>query len=105
MKIAVVGCGAVGSFYAAKLAQTGLQVHFLLRSDYDVVRRDGVFIRSPEGDFRIRPHCARSPEDIGASNLVLIALKTTANDQFARLLPPLVSPATAVLTLQNGLGN
>jgi 2-dehydropantoate 2-reductase len=35
----------------------------------------------------------------------LIALKTTANDQFPKLLPPLVGEKTAVMTLQNGLGN
>ena len=61
VKIAVVGCGAVGSFYGAKLARAGHEVHFLLRSDYDVVRRQGVLIRSPEGDFQVRPHCARTP--------------------------------------------
>ena len=62
-------------------------------------------IHSPEGDFQVRPRCARRPEEIGPADLVLIGLKTTANDQFPRLLPPLVGPATAVLTLQNGLGN
>ena len=105
MKIAVVGCGAVGSFYGAKLAHAGQEVTFLLRSDYDVVRRDGVFVRSPQGDFRVRPSCGRSPDEIGAVDLVMIGLKTTANDQFPKLLPPLVSDKTAVLTLQNGLGN
>jgi 2-dehydropantoate 2-reductase len=105
VKIAVVGCGALGSYYGAKLCHAGQQVHFLLRSDYDVVRRRGVTIRSPEGDFNARPRCARSPEAIGVADLVLIGLKTTANDQFPRLLPPLVGPATAVVTLQNGLGN
>ncbi|HLH53970.1 MAG TPA: 2-dehydropantoate 2-reductase [Verrucomicrobiae bacterium] len=105
MKIAVVGCGAVGSFYGAKLARAGEEVHFLLRSDYDVVRRRGVQIRSPQGDFRVQPRCAVSPEQIGASDLVLIALKTTANDSFKTLLPPLTSPRTVLLTLQNGLGN
>src|SRR5438445_9599587 len=84
MKIAVVGPGAVGSFYGAKLAQTGQQLHFLLRSDYDAVRRDGVLIRSPQGDFRFQPQCARAGEEIGVSDLVLIALKTTANDQFPK---------------------
>ncbi len=105
MKIAVVGCGAVGSFYGAKLARAGHEVHFLLRSDYDVVRRQGVMIRSPEGDFRVRPRSARNPEEIGPAELVLIGLKATANDQFARLLPPLTGPTTILLTLQNGLGN
>ena len=105
MKVAVVGCGAVGSFYGAKLARAGHEVHFLLRSDYEAVRRNGVLIRSPQGDFRVRPKAARDPEDIGPSDLVLIGLKTTANGQFARLLPPLARKGTALLTLQNGLGN
>ena len=105
MKIAVVGCGALGSFYGAKLCQSGQDVHFLLRSDYEVVRRNGVTVRSVDGDFHVQPHCARTPDEIGACDLVLIGLKTTANDQFPKLLPPLVGPHTVVLTLQNGLGN
>src|SRR3954467_4295808 len=105
MRIAVVGCGAVGSFYGAKLAHAGQDVHFVLRSDYETVRRHGVHIRSPQGDLRARPGCAKSPEEIGAVDLILIGLKTTANDQFPKLLPALVSEKTAVLTLQNGLGN
>lgn len=105
VKIAVVGPGAVGCFYGAKLARAGQEVHFLLRSDYDAVRRNGVLIRSLQGDFRARPKCARKPEDIGIADLIIIALKTTANDQFPNLLPPLARPASIVLTLQNGLGN
>jgi 2-dehydropantoate 2-reductase len=105
MKIAVVGCGALGSFYGAKLCQAGHQVPFLLRSDFDVVRRDGVWIESAEGNFQVRPECARQAEDIGPSELVLICLKTTANHVLPQLLPPLAGPETAFLTLQNGLGN
>src|SRR5438874_1089222 len=105
MKIAVVGCGALGTFYGAKLAAAGHEAHFLLRSDYEVVRRQGVEIRSEEGSFHVWPHAALDPVDIGTADLVLVGLKTTANDQFAKLLPPLVGPPTVVLTLQNGLGN
>lgn len=105
MKIAVVGCGAVGSYYGALLSRAGEDVHFLLRSDYSVVRQNGVHIHSPRGDFTARPQAAVAPEEIGPSNLVVIALKTTANAAFARLLPPLVGSQTALLTLQNGLGN
>jgi 2-dehydropantoate 2-reductase len=105
MKIAVVGCGALGSFYGAKLARAGHEVHFLLRSDFEAVRRKGVSIRSLQGDFRVQPKCARQSEQIGVSELVLIGLKTTANHEFPHLLPPLVGPATAIMTLQNGLGN
>jgi 2-dehydropantoate 2-reductase len=105
VKIAVVGCGAVGSFYGAKLAHAGRQVHFLLRSDLAAVRRHGLRVRSPQGDFRLQPKCAATPEEIGPSDLVVVGLKTTANFEFPKLLPPLVGPQTVLLTLQNGLGN
>ena len=105
MKIAVVGCGAVGSYYGAMLSRAGHDVHFLLRSDYEAVRHGGVQIQSPAGDFQAWPHCATAPPEIGISDVVLIALKTTANSQFAELLPPLVGAGTMVVTLQNGLGN
>jgi 2-dehydropantoate 2-reductase len=105
MKVAVVGCGAVGSFYGAQLGRAGHEVHFLLRSDFDIVRRKGVSIRSPQGNFHVQPKAARAPAEIGPSHLVLIGLKTTANDQLPHLLPPLLGPKSAVLTLQNGLGN
>ena len=105
MKIAVVGCGAVGSYYGAMLSRAGQDVHLLLRSDFDVVRLNGLTIRSIKGDFHVQPQCARAPGEIGVCDVLLIGLKTTANDQFPQLLPPLVGPATAVITLQNGLGN
>ncbi len=105
MKIGVVGCGAVGSFYGARLSRAGGEVHFLLRSDYAAVRESGVCIRSVDGDFVAHPRAAASPGAIGICDLVVIALKTTANDCFEELLPPLVGPATWILTLQNGLGN
>jgi 2-dehydropantoate 2-reductase len=105
MKIAVVGCGALGSYYGARLCRGGHEVHFLLRSDYDAVRKNGVTVRSAEGDFNVRPICALDPAEIGPAELVLIGLKTTANHVLPRLLPPLTGPETAVLTLQNGLGN
>jgi 2-dehydropantoate 2-reductase len=105
MKIGVVGSGAVGSYYGAKLWQSGQAVHFLLRSDFDVVRRDGMSIQSPVGSFHLRPACANNPKSIGTCDLVLIGLKTTANYEFPNLLPPLIGRETVILTLQNGLGN
>lgn len=105
MKIAVVGCGAVGSYYGARLSMAGHDVHFLLRSDYDVVKAHGVQVLTADGEFTARPKCAREPKDIGVVDLVVIGLKTTANSRFAELITPLIGPSTAILTLQNGLGN
>ncbi len=105
MKIGVVGCGALGSFYGARLLRAGTDVWFLLRSDYPRVREHGLRIQSVDGDFEVRPQCARQPAEIGVCDVVLIGLKTTANPEFPRLIPPLTGPQTLVVTLQNGLGN
>ena len=104
-KIGVVGCGAVGGFYGAKLCRAGRHVHFLLRSDYGAIRKNGLRIRSGDGDFCVHPTAAREPGEIGPCDLVIVALKSTANHRLGELLPPLVGKHTALLTLQNGLDN
>lgn len=106
--IAIVGAGALGTYYGARLAQLGKAVHFLLRSDYDHVRAHGLTIESRDGDFSLGPdqiHVHRDPATVGPVDLVLIALKATANDQYEPLVRPLLGDHTSVLTLQNGLGN
>lgn len=105
MKTAVVGCGAVGSFYGAKICKTGEPVHFLIRSDWEAVAQNGVRIISDEGNVLAQPLLALAPEEIGPVELVLVALKSTANHRFKELIEPLVGPDTAIVTLQNGLGN
>jgi 2-dehydropantoate 2-reductase len=105
MKIGVIGAGALGGFYGGKLCRTGEDVHFLLRGDYEAVKSNGLRIQSAEGDFTVYPHAHDTPEAIGPCDLVLVALKTTANEFFAELITPLVGKHTAILCLQNGLGN
>src|SRR5271156_840625 len=107
-KIAVVGTGAVGGYYGARLAQHGLDVHFLLRSDYDAIAQRGWEIQSVDGDFSLSPgqmRVYRNVQEMPGVDLVVVALKTTSNDQFAALIGPLLREKTFILTLQNGLGN
>lgn len=106
-RIAVVGSGAVGCYYGGKLARFGREVHFLMRSDLDHVRKKGLRILSKQGDFHLpKVLCHADPAEIGPVDLVLIALKTTANAALDTLLPPLLKPdgSTMLMTLQNGLG-
>jgi 2-dehydropantoate 2-reductase len=106
--IAIVGAGAVGGYYGARLAQHGHDVHFLLRGDYAAVRRNGWVIRSCDGDFTIPAdsvHAYDDPHRMPAADLVIVTLKTTHNGQYEPLIRPLVKQGTAMLTLQNGLGN
>ncbi len=106
MKIAIVGSGAVGCYYGTRLLQSGNDVRFLMRSDLETVRREGLRITSPDGDVHLKDVPAfGSTEEMGPVDLVIIALKTTANDVLPTLIPPLLGSETILLTLQNGLGN
>ncbi|MEM9481276.1 MAG: 2-dehydropantoate 2-reductase [Verrucomicrobiota bacterium] len=105
-RIAVVGSGAVGGYYGAKLAQHGSEVHFLLRSDLEHVRANGLVVKSVRGDFHLAEvHAAGKTTEIGKCDLVIIALKATANESLKTHIPPLLGENTILLTLQNGLGN
>lgn len=102
---AVLGGGALGGFYGARLQQVGFEVHFLLRRDYDHVRQKGLIIDSIDGDFCLPSVRAYpSAEQMPACDVVLLALKTTHNYLLPKLLPTLVKPGGVVLVLQNGLG-
>ena len=108
LRIAVVGTGAVGGYYGAKLAYYGRDVHFLIRSEEErvAVRRFGLQVKSRLGNFRVAKVAAyASTAEIGPCDLVLITLKATANAALPELLPPLIGPDTLLLTMQNGLGN
>ncbi len=106
MRIAIVGAGAVGLFYGARLHVVGHEVHFLVRGDYEVLCRDGLKIESEELPLHLpEVRAATTSSGIGPVDGVIITLKSTSNEALSVLLPPLLGPETWVLTLQNGLGN
>ena len=106
MKIAIVGTGALGGWYAGLLAEAGHEVHCLARSDHETINRDGLTLRH-KGTQRVVRVASATPEaaSIGPCDLVVVTLKSTSNDALPRLLGPLLGPATLVITLQNGMGN
>lgn len=106
LRISIVGSGAIGSYYGAKLAQAGRDVHFLMRGDLAHVRRNGLTVRGEGENFTVANiNCYNSTKEIGPSDLVLIAVKATSNQEIVDLIPPLLHEHTMLLTLQNGLGN
>jgi len=105
MKYGVIGTGAVGGYYGGLLCRHGVDTHFLLHSDYDHVAAEGLRVDSKDGDFRLTDiSIYRRPEDMPRCDVVLIALKTTANDVLAAILPQVAKPGGSVVMLQNGLG-
>jgi len=106
LRIAVVGTGAIGSFYGGKLAVGGRDVHFLVRGGFDQIKRSGIRIRGKKEKFHVaNAQVYQTLTEIGPCDLVLIALKATNNDTMLEVIPPLLHRDTILLTLQNGLGN
>ncbi|MGF2033813.1 MAG: putative 2-dehydropantoate 2-reductase [Nostoc sp. CmiVER01] len=101
---AILGTGALGGFYGAKLQKAGLDVHFLLKSDYEYVSKSGLLIESKDGDFTLtQVNAYNDIEKMPRCDVVVIALKTTQNHLLPQMLPPLVRDDGVVLVLQNGL--
>ena len=105
-RIAIVGSGAIGTYYGTRLALAGGDVRFLLRADYEAVRQRGTLrVNLRDGIHELkRAQVFRTTAEISLVDLVIVTLKTTANAALTDLLPPLLGPDTAILTLQNGLG-
>ena len=71
-------------------------------------RQNGLHVKSADGDFDLYPPALRvyrQAGDMPRCDLVVITLKTTANEFYQPLIAPLLKDDTIVLTLQNGLGN
>lgn len=104
-RIAIVGTGALGGYYGARLMRAGNDVHFLVRSHRAALMARGLRVKTPTERFQVKKiQTHATSEDIGPSDLVIVSVKATANFALAKLLPPLMGPNTLVLTLQNGLG-
>ena len=104
-KVAIVGAGAVGGYYGGLMAKHGVDMHFLVRSDFDVAKRDGFTLTRKGETFSLPVQVYSQAVDLGVCDWVIITLKSTANAQLPDLLKPLVGEGTKLLTLQNGFGN
>ena len=105
MRYGVIGTGAIGGFYGAKLARAGLEVHFLLHKDYEFVRDNGLRVDSCDGSFRLEQvNAYKQTTDMPACDVVLVCLKSVNNHQLKTLLPPLLKDDTMVVMIQNGIG-
>jgi 2-dehydropantoate 2-reductase len=104
MRIAIVGSGAVGGYYGARLARAGHHVTFIARGAHlRAIQARGLLIWSPLGDFVVHAPATSEPEQVGPVDLVLFAVKSYDNDSVLPRLQSLCGPSTIVLTLQNGV--
>ena len=105
MRYGIIGTGAIGGYYGAKLARAGQEVHFLLRSDYGYVKEHGLQVDSCDGSFHLADvNAYEHTEDMPPCDVVLVALKSVNNGKLQTLLPPLLHDHTLVVLIQNGIG-
>jgi 2-dehydropantoate 2-reductase len=103
-KILIVGAGAVGGYFGACLCRAGLDVTFLVRRQtYIKIEKDGLFIKSPLGDFVVHPPLIQNVSEIPFADLIIIAVKCYDFKETLSAIAPLVAKGSTVLTLQNGV--
>lgn len=105
MRYGVIGTGAIGGYYGAKLARSGQDVHFLFHSDYDYVREHGLRVNSGDGGFHLdHVNAYQDVRQMPKCDVVIVALKTVHEQMLRDMLPPLLTDDTVVLLIQNGMG-
>lgn len=105
MRIAIYGAGGVGGYYGGVLARAGHDVSLIARGAHlDAIRASGLSVRSPGGDFVVRPAAATDdPRDIGPVDAVIVAVKSMHLPAVHEGIAPLLGPGTLVVPMLNGV--
>lgn len=104
MRFAILGSGAVGGYYGARLWQAGHDVTFIARGRHlEAIRARGLEIRSPLGDVIARGAAEEDPARVGRVDCVILATKAYDNAAALPKVAPMIGPGSTVLTLQNGV--
>ena len=104
-RIGIIGSGAIGGFYGLMLARAGLDVHFLLRSEFAAVASQGLQVNSDvHGNLHLdNVQAYQSAADMPPCDWLLIGAKTTSNAELAPLISQAAAPGAKVVLMQNGL--
>ncbi len=106
MNVVVIGAGAVGGFFGAKLARSGASVTFLVRNQrLQQIRSQGLRIRSGNEEFAVFPTVTTTVSDIEAPELALLAVKNYHLTSVLPNLQTLVHQGAVILPLLNGIGH
>jgi 2-dehydropantoate 2-reductase len=105
MRFAILGSGAVGGYFGAKLAKSGQDVTFIARGAHlEAIRSKGLAISSASlGDFTVRASAESDTSKVAPVDVIVVAVKAYDNATALPMLQPMIGPDTAVLTLQNGV--
>jgi len=105
MRFAILGSGAVGGYFGAKLARSGQPVTFIARGAHlEAIRAKGLEIKSAKlGDFTVRAPAESDTSKVGPVDVVIVAVKAYDNTTALPMIAPMIGAGTVALTLQNGV--
>lgn len=104
MRIVIVGAGAIGGYIGARLAREGADVVLHARGPHlEAMRTRGLRVRSPDGDFEVRPQVSGDLATIGTADVVFLGVKAHHLPAIAPRIQPLLAPDTTVVSTQNGI--
>lgn len=107
MKIVIIGAGAMGGLFAARLAAAGelVSVVDVWQEHIDTINQQGLLLETAEGTVRAHPEAVSRVEDLSVTDLVVIFVKSSMTAAATQSALNIMGESTRVLTLQNGLGN
>jgi len=106
MKILVLGAGAIGGYFGARLLQAGADLSFLVRARRRAqLEANGLVVRSPHGDFTLRVRALTREQLTGPADLVLLACKAYDLDAAIDAVAPAMGATTTLLPLLNGVAH
>jgi 2-dehydropantoate 2-reductase len=106
MKVLVMGAGAVGAYFGARMRASGEDVVLCARGEnLRAIRAHGLDINSIRGDLRIEVTATDTPRDFAHYDLILFCVKAYDTDTAAQAISGCLNPGGAILTLQNGVEN
>jgi 2-dehydropantoate 2-reductase len=106
VKIAIVGCGAMGSVYAGLFAAAGHEVWAIdaWPEHVEAMRARGLRLEGASGDRTVKVNATTEARGAGPCDLVVIATKAAQVEAASRSAKGLLGSETIVLSIQNGLG-
>jgi len=108
MKIAIIGVGAMGSVYAALLADQGRHDVWAIDTwgdHVDAIRTKGLRVEGASGDRTVKVNATTNAADVRDADLVIIATKDDGASAAATAALAIAKPDAPILTIQNGLGS
>src|SRR4029077_13158801 len=106
VRIAIVGCGAIGGYVGGKLALAGEAGTLMVRgATLQAVRERGITLHMSDGSTLVARNVTATSDyaGAGAQHLVILAVKAHQLEAVARQVPELFGPDTIVVTMQNGI--